>query len=236
MDMIISAFLVWVYMTSWYVVSRIQKRNDIADTAWGIGFVVVALYRFTTAPSLTSLITFILVFLWGTRLALHIHTRNKNKKEDKRYKQFKDSPYLKVFMTQGCLLWLISWPIIFSGNTLHWYNLVGIFVWVFGFYFETRADRELREFLKTKKKGEIMQKGLWALSRHPNYFGEVTLWWGIWLLTLQEKWWTIIGPLTITYLITKVSGIPLLEKRYEGNRAYEKYKKKTPVFCPKLPK
>lgn len=174
-------------MTAWYFVSKVKKRNDVADTAWGLGFVLVALYRLITAYSVTSLITFSLVLLWGTRLALNIHSRNKKEKEDKRYKQFKNNPYINVFMTQGILLWLISWPIIFSGNTLTWFNFVGILVWIFGFYFEARADHELKNFLKTKKKGEIMQSGLWSLNRHPNYFGEVILWWGIWLLTLQEK-------------------------------------------------
>lgn len=77
-----------------------------------------------------------------------------------------------------------------------------------------------------------MQSGLWAYSRHPNYFGEVTMWWGIWLLNLSNVWWTIIGPLTITYLITKVSGIPLLEKRYVNNPEYQDYKKRVSAFIP----
>lgn len=239
--MIISAILVWFYMTTWYIISLVQKRNDIADIAWGLGFILVAFYNLITQQTLQLFISFILIFIWGIRLAVHIYQRNKNKKEDKRYQQFKDNPYIKVFLTQGLLLWLISWPVIHSGNNFSLFNIIGIVIWVIGFYFESRADTELRDFLKDKNnKGKIMQSGLWALSRHPNYFGEVTLWWGIWILNLNSmtlaNWWTIIGPLTITYLILKVSGVPMLEKRYEGNKEFEEYKKRVSVFIPWWPK
>ena len=138
-------------------------------------------------------------------------------------------------------MWLISWPVINSSNNFNWLNLLGVFIWIIGFYFESRADKELRDFLKDKNnKGKIMQSGLWSLSRHPNYFGEVTMWWGIWLLNLSiltlSNWWTVVGPLTITYLILKVSGVPLLEKRYEGNKEFEEYKKRVSIFIPWWPK
>lgn len=241
MALIISALLVWLYMTIWYGVSLIKKRNDIADIAWGLGFVLVALYSLLTQQTPKLLFSFLLIFLWGVRLSVHIYHRNKNKKEDKRYKQFKDSPYLKVFLTQGFLMWLIAWPVIHSTGALLWLNVLGIVIWALGFYFETRADRELRNFLQdTKNKGKILQSGVWALSRHPNYFGEVTMWWGIWILNLSavtfSNWWTIIGPVTITYLILKVSGVPLLEKRYAGDPEFEKYKKRVSVFIPWWPK
>jgi len=140
-------------------------------------------------------------------------------------------------MTQGLFMWLIAWPIINSVGTLKWFNLLGILIWIFGFYFESRADSELRFFISNKaNKGKIMQKGLWALSRHPNYFGEVTMWWGIWLLNMNDNYWTIVGPLTITFLILKVSGAPLLEKRYEGNQEFEEYKKRVSIFIPWWPK
>ncbi len=237
MDMIISALLIWFYMTTWYVVSLLQKRNDIADVAWGLGFIVVAFYSLITHQTSKLIISFLLIFIWGMRLAIHIYQRNKNKKEDKRYQQFKDNPYIKVFMIQGFLMWLISWPVINSTGSFKWFNLLGIFIWIIGFYFESQADKELRLFLKNKKnKGKIMQSGLWALSRHPNYFGEVSMWWGIWIVNLHSNWWTIVGPLTITYLILKVSGVPMLEKKYAGNQEFEEYKKRVSVFIPWWPK
>lgn len=235
--MIISAFLIWLYMTAWYLLSFLKKRNDIADIAWGLGFILVTILSLVLEPNFKLLISLLLVSIWGIRLAVHIYQRNKNKKEDRRYEKFKNSPYLKVFMTQGLFMWLISWPVINSVGTLKWFNLLGILIWIFGFYFESRADSELRAFISDKaNKGKIMQKGLWALSRHPNYFGEVTMWWGIWLLNMSANYWIIVGPLTITFLILKVSGVPLLEKRYEGNQEFAAYKKRVSIFIPWWPK
>ena len=235
--MITSALIIWFYMTTWYFAALLKKRNDIADVAWGLGFILVAFSSFVLSPSFKLLISLLLISIWGIRLAAHIHKRNKNKKEDKRYEQFKSSPYLKVFVTQGFFMWLICWPVINSTGVLQWFNLLGILIWLFGFYFESRADKELRAFISDKNnKGKVMQSGLWSLSRHPNYFGEVTMWWGIWLLNMNGNWWTVVGPLTITFLILKVSGVPMLEKRYEGNQEFEEYKKRVSVFIPWWPK
>jgi steroid 5-alpha reductase family enzyme len=237
MIILASAFLIWFYMTAWYFASILKKRNDIADVAWGLGFILVTFFNLIFNSSSKLFISFILIFIWGTRLALHIYQRNKNKKEDYRYQAFKSNPYFKVFITQGFFMFLIALPVISSRGSLSWFNYFGILVWLIGFYFESTADKQLKEFLQNpKNKGKIMQSGLWAYSRHPNYFGEVTMWWGIWLLNLASNWWTIIGPLTITYLILKVSGVPLLEKKYEGNKEFEDYKKRVSVFIPCFPK
>jgi steroid 5-alpha reductase family enzyme len=232
-----SAILIWVYMTLWYGVSVLKKRNDIADIAWGLGFILVAGFSLIFNPNIKLMISLILISFWGIRLATHIYKRNKNKKEDYRYEQWKNNAYFKVFVTQGFFMWLICWPILGSKENIEWFNLIGIAVWVVGYYFEVVADRQLKEFIgQAKNKGKIMQEGLWAYSRHPNYFGEVTMWWGIWLLNLNLNWWTIVGPLTITFLILKVSGVPLLEKKYEGNKEFENYKKRVSVFIPWWPK
>jgi len=145
--------------------------------------------------------------------------------------------YTKVFITQGFFMWLISWSLLWSDQNLKWFNLAGVIVWAAGFYFEATADKQLKQFLQNpKNKGKIMQSGLWAYSRHPNYFGEVTMWWGIWLLNFNPNWWTILGPLTITFLILRVSGVPLLEKKYEGRSEFEDYKKRVSIFIPWKPK
>ena len=237
MGLIFSAILIWIYMTGWFVASLLKKRNDIADIAWGLGFILVTFFNFIFNPSLKLLISLLLVSIWGLRLAIHIYNRNKNKKEDYRYKKFRSNPYFKVFIIQGFFMWLISLPLIGSFGNLKWFNLIGILVWLTGFYFESTADKQLKVFLNNpKNKGKIMQSGLWAYSRHPNYFGEVTMWWGIWLLNLSQIWWTIFGPLTITYLILKVSGVPLLEEKYKDNKDFQDYKKRVSVFFPLKPK
>lgn len=234
-----SLILVWVYMTTWYLFSLYKKRNDIADTAWGIGFMVLSLFCFILNSTLKQLLTFVLIFIWGFRLSWHIYKRNKNKSEDYRYEKFKKNSYLTVFMTQGFLLWLISFSYIFSNLNFFWFNYLGVLVWIVGFYFEAIADFQLKNFLKNpKNKGEILQSGLWAYSRHPNYFGESLLWWGIWLLNLNltQNWWTIVGPITITYLITKVSGVPLLENKMSQNPKFKDYQRRVSVFIPWFPK
>lgn len=233
MTLLYSSLLIWFYMTFWYFLSLIKKRDDIADIAWGIGFILVTFFNLILNSTAKLFISLILIFIWGIRLALHIYQRNKNKKEDYRYQAFKSNPYFKVFITQGFFMLLIALPVIFSFGSINCFNYLGILIWLVGFYFESTADRQLKDFIKNpKNKGKIMQSGLWAYSRHPNYFGEVTMWWGIWLLNLASNWWTIIGPLTLTYLILKVSGVPLLEKRYEGNKEFEDYKTRVPVFFP----
>ncbi|MCB9813281.1 MAG: DUF1295 domain-containing protein [Pseudomonadales bacterium] len=237
MAIIINIFIIWFYMTTWYFISLYKKRNDIVDVAWGLGFILITFLNLIFNPNIKLLISLCLITIWGIRLATHIYQRNKNKKEDPRYKKLRKNSYLKVFLIQGIFMWLISLPITNSIGVLSWFNLIGIAIWSLGFYFESRADNELKTFINNKNnRGKILQTGLWALSRHPNYFGEVTIWWGIWFLNFNSNWWTIIGPLTITFLILKVSGIPLIEKRYEGNKEYEKYKKRVPVFIPKWPK
>lgn len=127
---------------------------------------------------------------------------------------------------------------IFIHASLSLLDALGIAVWVFGFYFEAVGDAQLARFIKDPAhKGKIMQSGLWTYTRYPNYFGEVAQWWGIWLLALSlpNGLFGIIGPLTITFLILKVSGIPLLEKKYSGNAEFQEYKKKTSMFFPLPP-
>jgi len=237
-------------MNIFFVVSLILKRNDVADSAWGIGFIVIAIFNLIISGDFqrTKFILTFLILLWGLRLTIYLTIRNWGKTEDFRYKEWRKrwgksvilKSYLKVFLLQGLLMFLISLPATlynrFDGG-VSFYGFVGLLIWVVGFYFETVGDLELFFFKKNpKNKEEILRSGLWKYTRHPNYFGEVIMWWGIWILILGSTYWYLglIGPLTITYLILKVSGIPLLEKKYEGNKEFEKYKKETPSFFPKF--
>lgn len=245
------ALALFEYMTLWFVVSLAKKRNDVADIAWGLGFLLMAWLSFFLAGfSLKALLVNGLVTLWGLRLAWHIYHRNKNKPEDSRYlnwrktwKYFYLRSYLQVFLLQGIFLFLISLPVVFINNSVSsgfgFLEVVGFLVWGLGFYFESVGDRQLKEFVSNPaNKGKLIDQGLWRYSRHPNYFGEVAQWWGIFIiaLSLPGSFWTIIGPLTITILILFVSGIPLLERKYAGRPDFEAYKKKTSIFIPLPPK
>ncbi len=138
---------------------------------------------------------------------------------------------------------LISLPVIFintySLEGFEWLALIGVLIWGLGFYFESVGDAQLAKFIKDPaNKGKLMQSGLWRYTRHPNYFGEVTQWWGIFMVALlvPSGWLSIIGPITITYLILKVSGIPMLEKKMEQNPEFAEYKKRTSAFIPLPPR
>ena len=236
-------------MTLWYLVSLLIHRGDIADIAWGLGFILVAWSSFfLLRPTSPTLFLNLLVTIWGLRLATHIFLRNRNKPEDSRYAAWRKDwgtwyplrSYLQIFLLQGLFLFLIAIPIIFANLTsidFSPFYILGIFIWLVGFTFESLADYQLSIFKKnSKNKGKIMMTGVWSLSRHPNYFGEVSLWWGIYLMTFPLGWWTLIGPLTITLLILGVSGIPMLERRYKGDQEYAKYQARVSAFFPLPPK
>jgi steroid 5-alpha reductase family enzyme len=241
--------ILFLYMNFWFVVSLLTKRNDVADVAWGLGFVLLAWASFFIGETngIIGIIVTLLVTVWGLRLAWHVHSRNKGKAEDYRYlawrkewgKWFYPRSYAQVYMLQGALLFLIALPVLVInknfGGDLNILVMLGIAVWIVGFFFEVVGDWQLARFIKNEaNKGKLMTRGLWRYTRHPNYFGEVTLWWGIWLVALSVPygWLTIIGPLTITVLILKVSGIPMLEKKMAEHPDFAEYKKKTSVFIP----
>lgn len=243
------AVILLAYMSSWFLISLVKKRNDFADVAWGIGFVLLAWlsYFLSGATHLRGVLISVLISIWGIRLAWHIYIRNRYKTEDYRYlawrkewgKWFYLRSFFQIYILQGILLFLIVLPTLYTNRYSEggfvWVDAVGLVVWIFGFYFEVVGDAELAEFIKNPaNKGKLMQSGLWAYTRHPNYFGEVTMWWGIWIIAFATGGglWTIIGPLTITFLILKVSGIPMLEKKMQENPDFEDYKRRTSVFIP----
>jgi steroid 5-alpha reductase family enzyme len=246
----LSALILFGYMTLWYLISLASKKGDVADIAWGLGFILISeisfFYHFTF--NLTQLFTVILVTLWGLRLSIFIGIRNHNKPEDFRYKNWRENwkyyklqAFLKIFMLQGALLYLISIPILWVNNqnsmeeTCHLFLIIGIVVSLSGLIIEAVADQQ-KYFFKKKDSNtkDFIQSGLWKYSRHPNYFGEVVFWWGIFITVCSytDGWKTIIGPLTITILILFVSGIPMAEEKHKDNEDYQEYKKKTSAFIP----
>lgn len=243
------ASVIFFYMSLWFLVAVLEKKNDVADIAWGLGFIlasVVPLVTFGLKFDRALLVTF-LVVLWGVRISFHIYKRNKNKKEDKRYALWREEwgewfyirSFLQVFMLQGVLMILVVSPVLitntFRGGPLNFLDFLGLSIWALGFFFEVVGDYQLKKFIRNPtNRGEIMKTGLWAYTRHPNYFGEVTLWVGIFIIGLSAPFGIlgIVGPVTIAVLILKVSGIPLLEKSFVGRPDFEKYKKETNAFFP----
>lgn len=247
------AALLFVYMSLWFVVSLIRKRNDVADIAWGLGFVLLAWVSLFMMGEATFMRVFVssLVTVWGVRLALHIYLRNRGKSEDYRYLEWRKQwgrwfylrSYTQVYLLQGFFLYLIILPVLVMNRApvaeMGVYAVSGFVIWVIGFLFESVGDWQLTKFIKNpNNKGKLMTTGLWAYTRHPNYFGEVTQWWGIWLMALSAPfgWITIVGPITITTLILKVSGIPMLEKKMVEHPDFIRYKETVSVFFPMPPK
>ena len=247
-----TAIFLFFYASLWFLISVLKKRNDIADIAWGLGYVILCIIFFVTEKSTSrSILINTLVIIWGLRLAFHIFIRNWGKKEDFRYqnwrmewkKNFYLRSYLQVYLLQAFFLLIIISPVIIVNSTpqnkLNTLDFIGVFVWIIGFLFESVSDYQLLKFSKQKSdKNTILKTGLWKYSRHPNYFGEVLLWWGIFLIAVNSTFglFSIVGPITITVLILFVSGIPMLEAKYRGNQQFELYKKHTNSFFPWFPK
>jgi steroid 5-alpha reductase family enzyme len=244
--------IIFIYATLWFLVALYKKRNDVADIAWGIGYIIICGFLFYKYPASAVLILlYALVTIWGLRLSLHIYIRNKNKTEDYRYKAWRDEwgksfywrSYLQVFLLQGFFLLIILSPVIHAAvevpYTWNIYTWIGLLCWMIGFYFQVVGDWQLAVFIKNRKTpGAFIQTGLWKYSRHPNYFGEILMWWGIFMITIPfaNSFYFIAGPLTITLLLVFVSGIPMLEKKYTGNKAFEDYKKRISVLIPLPPR
>ena len=237
-----------------YLVALKLRRNDLADVMWGLGFILIAWTSVIAGGNFGSSFTVhlvpVLVTIWGLRLASHIGQRWRHAKaEDQRYQEMRVRwgkhqawhSLINVFLPQGFLMLVVSLPVIVtntystvSGGTLVW---VGAVVWAFGFIFESIGDHQLKGFLgDPANRGKIMMSGLWAYTRHPNYFGEVTQWWGLAIIALSVpySWIGLLGAATITYLITEVSGIPLAEAGFTGRPGWEDYKRQTPALIPRL--
>jgi steroid 5-alpha reductase family enzyme len=246
--------VVGIFVTLLFFLSLIIKRNDIADIAWGTGIIIVGLvgYMLRSVHATTTSIVLLLVVAWGVRLTLRIFLRNIKKGEDARYRVWRETwgqwfylrSYFQVYLLQGLLMIVVGYPLLHlsvfarPGISLP-FVFAGSLVWALGFFFEGVGDCQLDTFIASKPpKDAVLSTGLWRYTRHPNYFGEVTQWWGIFviMLSIPHGIFTIVSPLMITFLILKVSGIPMLEKRFEGNPNFEAYKKTTNAFFPWFPK
>lgn len=243
-----------VYMTLIFAIALRVKDNSIVDIAYGLGFVLIgwSAYLHYGSGQPRQMLLLLLVSVWGLRLATHIGLRKRNEQgEDSRYRQWRESwgktfvwrSFLQIFMLQGTVIYLVALPLLLviaqPGKGLGWLDLCGLLIWLVGFIFEAVGDWQLLRFKQNSiNHGRIIQLGLWRFTRHPNYFGEATLWWGIFLIALGSPfgWLAIISPLLIDFLLLKVSGIPMLEVKYAGNPEFEDYQRRTNAFFPWFPK
>lgn len=242
--------LLSVFMSLIFAVALICKDNSIVDIFYGLAFVLVGWSAFLAVGSGhgRQLLVLTLVTTWGLRLAGHILLRKRGEAgEDFRYRQWREEwgatfiwrSFLQVFMLQGAVVFLVALPLLLvirqPGGPLGWLDLLGGLIWLVGFAFEALADWQLLRFKQDPaNRGKLMQYGLWRFTRHPNYFGEAILWWGLWLIALNVPYgiFAIVSPLLIDFLLLKVSGIPMLEAKYQGRPEFEAYKQRTNAFFP----
>jgi steroid 5-alpha reductase family enzyme len=244
-----SALIIFIYMIMIFLLAQVMTDNSIVDIGWGIGFIFIAAFTlFVGEVNLRKVIINAFVFLWGMRLSIYLFIRKKDQGEDFRYRNWRKTwkyfvfrSFFQVFMLQGFIMLIVALPILRINSAapreFGFYDVIGLLFYLSGFIFEAIGDRQMSQFRNRPENADkLMTTGLWKLTRHPNYFGEAILWWGIWLFAIPEinGLFTIIGPVTITLLLRYVSGVPLLEKKYEGSPDWEAYKLKTPVFIPFL--
>ncbi|WP_420749737.1 DUF1295 domain-containing protein [Rhodococcus sp. O3] len=238
-----------------FAVGRRIGRFNVVDVAWGAGFVYVAAVAAALGGGdpARRVLLLVLVALWGVRLTWHMHRKSAGKGEDPRYTALLNRAggasvgivVRKIFVTQGAAQWFVSLPIQVSavaGPTrgLGTVALVaGVVLWVVGFVFEAVGDRQLRAFkADPANRGRIMDRGLWAWTRHPNYFGDATVWWGLWLIAASV--WpgvlTVASPAIMTYFLVYATGARLLERSMSQRPGYPEYQQRTSYFLPRPPR
>jgi steroid 5-alpha reductase family enzyme len=237
-----------------YAASRIAGRHSVIDTAWGLLFVAGAVSAFVTSAGhgngLRRGLLVILPLLWGLRLATHIGLRSRGKPEDPRYAKLlakaRGNPdwyaLRSIYLLQGVLALLISAPLLVGAfeqgpvGVLAW---LGVLLWATGVFFEAVGDRQLERFrADPANRGRVMESGLWRYTRHPNYFGDACVWWGMFLVA-AEHWpgvLTVYAPVLMTLLLTKGSGARIMEQHMSGRPGWADYAARTSAFLPRPPR
>ncbi len=225
-------------------------RVSVVDTAWGIGLTLVAVLSAILGDGdpVRRWVLVGLVAAWGLRLSWHMHQRNHGKGEDPRYaKMLGETPSLstlvrKVYLLQGVAIWFVALPVQVSAQadgTWSWLAWSGACLWLVGFLFESIGDAQLAAYKRDPDRGPVLDTGLWAWTRHPNYFGDACVWWGIWLVALDGSWWvllTVPAPIMMTYFLVWATGAKPLEKTMMKRPGYPEYAARTSFFFPLPPR
>jgi steroid 5-alpha reductase family enzyme len=250
--MLASAVALAAYMFALWALSVPLRDVSIVDPAWPLGFVAVSWLAFAIGDGSSGrrLLLALLVSLWGARLGGYLIARKlRERREDPRYadmRSVRGAGFLAwslggIFLTQGALIFVVSLPVQGAAaraaglGALDW---IGVAVWVVGMFFEAVGDAQLARFKGDERnRGGIMREGLWRYTRHPNYFGDFAVWWGIYLVALSAgAWWAIAGPAVMSVLLIRVSGRDLLEKRMRDRPGYAEYASRTSSFFPLPPR
>lgn len=246
-------FATIAFMTGVWLLSLILKDASIVDRFWGLLFVFLSSVYTLQAEAVTwrAMLVLTLVAIWGVRLSLYIHFRNRGHGEDYRYVKMRKHhgssfwwySYLSVFMLQGLLAVIVSAPlyVLFTGSAntgFIWSDAIGLLLWTIGFIFEAFGDWQLTRFKQDpSNKGKLLTTGLWSLTRHPNYFGDACLWFGYFFFALSQPLgiYSLFGPVVMLLSLMYVTGAKLLEKRLKNSKpGYKEYIEKTPAFFPKI--
>lgn len=255
LDVVIgSALGIVVIMVATWIVSLVLRNASIVDIVWGAGFVVVAWIARTIGDGNTDRVDLLtaMVTIWGARLAVYLWWRNHGQGEDFRYQsmrrrqgdRFPIRSLVTVFGLQGVIMFIVSLPVQLAATPatpgIGWLAVAGVALWGVGLFFETVGDAQLARFkADTDNAGTVMDRGLWRYTRHPNYFGDFCVWWGIFLVAAEasDARFGIVGPLVMSVMLLKVSGVAMLErglmKRREG---YAEYVARTATFFPRPPR
>jgi steroid 5-alpha reductase family enzyme len=250
---LVSAAVICVLMISTWLVSLVCKDASIIDMCWGAGFVAVvwALFLNVDERQWMHWLLLTLTSVWGLRLTIHLTVRNLGKPEDFRYqamreKRGKSFPLASLFIVfglQGVIMWIVSLPIQVGmavtapGPML--FAVIGVLLWGTGLFFETVGDWQLVQFKRNPDNvGRVLDTGLWKYTRHPNYFGDFLVWWGLFLVAVSQcsAWWTIVCPATMAFFLVRISGVSLLEKTLHNTKpVYADYVSRTNAFLPGRP-
>lgn len=249
--------LVVFLVTLLWLLSVYLKNVSIVDAFWGCGFVILAIYYFfaTSDGELhpRKVLLLVLAGIWGLRLSIYLSIRNWGKPEDFRYQKFRKDygvhrywwfSFFQVFLLQGFLLWIISAPLLSvpyfsSGKQLNALDYIAVIIWVIGFLFEAVGDYQLSKFkANPSNKNKVLNTGLWEFTRHPNYFGDATIWWSFGIFSVAAgSYLPLIGCFIMNLLLLKVSGVVLLERTLTSSKpGYKEYMEQTSAFFPWFPK
>lgn len=239
-------------LTVVWIISVRMRDAGIVDLAWGMGFVVIAwtvFFRSANGGQRAALLCG-LVTLWGVRLSGYLFWRNAGKEEDYRYAAMRKKHGERfwivslgtVFWLQAVIMWVVSFPIQFgqlADRPWSWLDGCGVALFIVGLFFETIGDWQLARFkLDPANRGKALDTGLWRYTRHPNYFGDFCVWWGLYLVAASGgAWWTFFGPLAMSFFLIKVSGVAMLESTIVERRPeYAAYIRRTNAFFPGPPR
>jgi steroid 5-alpha reductase family enzyme len=249
------ALLALLVLFSLLWLASLWLRNaSIVDMWWGPAFVVaMAAYLGYQAPAHPrAWVALVATAVWALRLAWHIGRRNVGHGEDPRYRAWRDQhgarwwwrSYVQVFLLQATVAWIVSWPLYHAVHGTAPFptalDVAGLILFTVGWLVETVGDAQLAAFKRDPaNRGQVMDRGLWRYSRHPNYFGEAVLWWGLGLLGASASggWWGLVGPALMTFLLLRVSGVAMLERGLVASKpGYAEYVARTSAFVPWPPR